>query len=124
MPRNLIRRVEVMFPIEDEALRDRLADEVLGTMLADNVKARVLLPDGSYERVQAADAGREPLRSQQRFIELAQKAAHAGNASPRRYRARAAPPPARGPAPVLLSVLSGEGDGQEDPQPQPRARLS
>ncbi len=51
MPRNFQRRVEVMFPVEDEGLRDRVVDEILGIALADNVKARRLLPDGSYVRV-------------------------------------------------------------------------
>jgi polyphosphate kinase len=52
MTRNLDYRVEVLFPIGDEHLIRRLRDEVLGTYLADNVKARCLLADGSYERRQ------------------------------------------------------------------------
>lgn len=51
MPRNFQRRVEVMFPIEDPAARRRILEEVLGMCLHDNVKARVLQPDGSYKRV-------------------------------------------------------------------------
>jgi len=51
MPRNLYRRVENLFPIEDPHLRDVLRDTVLGVHLRDNVQARRLLPDGSYERV-------------------------------------------------------------------------
>jgi len=58
MPRNLIRRVEVMFPVEDESLRERLIDEVMMTMLADDVKARRLHSDGTYERVER-EAGQE-----------------------------------------------------------------
>src|SRR5262249_29656601 len=42
MPRNFIRRVEVMFPVEDAATRTRLMDEVIGSFLRDNVKARHL----------------------------------------------------------------------------------
>ena len=57
MPRNFVRRIEVMCPIEDPALKQRLLDEVLGTALRDNVKARALQPDGSYERVDAAGPG-------------------------------------------------------------------
>jgi polyphosphate kinase len=56
MPRNFVRRVEVMFPVEDAGLRDRLVNEVLSLMLSDNVKARRLLPDGSYERLGSAPA--------------------------------------------------------------------
>jgi polyphosphate kinase len=52
MPRNFVRRIEVMAPVEDPQLRQRLLNEVLGTALRDNVKARALMPDGRYERVQ------------------------------------------------------------------------
>jgi polyphosphate kinase len=50
MPRNLYERVEVMFPVQDPALRERLRIEILGAYLADTVKARVLRSDGSYVR--------------------------------------------------------------------------
>ena len=50
MPRNLYDRVEAMFPVKDELLRQRLRQEVLDAYLADNVKARVLQRDGSYVR--------------------------------------------------------------------------
>ena len=75
MPRNFIRRIEVMFPIEDEAVRARLIEELLATTLSDSAKASRLLPDGTYERLRPdAGTGRPPVRSQQRFIELAQGA--------------------------------------------------
>jgi polyphosphate kinase len=70
MPRNFIRRVEVAFPIEDPSLRDRIVDEVLGIQLADNVKTRVLMSDGRYERV---PVNGPPLRSQERFMALARR---------------------------------------------------
>src|SRR5207248_266477 len=44
MPRNFLRRIEVMFPVEDAAIRARILDEVLGIALRDNVKAKRLLP--------------------------------------------------------------------------------
>jgi polyphosphate kinase len=50
MERNLNRRVEVVFPVEDPAARSFVLDFVLPTLLADNVNARDLNPDGSYER--------------------------------------------------------------------------
>jgi polyphosphate kinase len=50
MPRNLNRRVEVLFPIKDRRLVRYLRDEVLATYLADNVKARVMQPDATYVR--------------------------------------------------------------------------
>jgi polyphosphate kinase len=52
MPRNIDRRVEVLFPVEEPHLIRHLRDEVLETYLRDNVKARRMNPDGSYYRVQ------------------------------------------------------------------------
>ena len=74
MPRNFVRRIEVMFPIDDKAIRDRIVGEILGTQLADNVKTRILQPDGSYQR---ATAGKDAalVRSQEAFIALARKTA-------------------------------------------------
>jgi polyphosphate kinase len=73
MDRNLLRRVEVVFPVEQPDLKARLVDEILATSLADTVKARELLPDGVYRRVRPAE-GQPGLRSQQRFLELAAEA--------------------------------------------------
>jgi polyphosphate kinase len=50
MPRNLYERVEVLVPIRDEFQRERVRREILDAYLADNRKARVLLPDASYIR--------------------------------------------------------------------------
>jgi polyphosphate kinase len=72
MPRNFFRRIETVFPIEDGNLRERISGELLAVTLADNVKARVLHPDGVYRRAQRAE--KEPARrSQAEFIELAQR---------------------------------------------------
>jgi len=76
MPRNFLRRVDVAFPIEVPALKERILTEILGTMLADNVKARLLRPDGTYERVRTA-AGTPAVRSQDQFAALARRAAFA-----------------------------------------------
>ncbi len=73
MDRNLSRRVEVVFPVEQPDLKARVIDEVLALSLADNVKARELQPDGSYKRVVPA-AGEAVLRSQRRLLELAAEA--------------------------------------------------
>ena len=67
MPRNLDRRVEVLTPVEGPTLRRRLRDEILETYLHDTVKARRMLPDGSYERITPA-AGDEPLNAMEWFI--------------------------------------------------------
>jgi polyphosphate kinase len=70
MDRNLSRRVEVVFPIEQPDLKERLIHEILAISLADNVKARELLPDGTYRRVVPAP-GQPRVRSQQVFLERA-----------------------------------------------------
>ncbi|MFT4104960.1 MAG: RNA degradosome polyphosphate kinase [Lacrimispora sp.] len=49
MPRNLDKRVEIMFPVEDEELKERVR-EILEIQLEDNVKAHILQPDGTYEK--------------------------------------------------------------------------
>lgn len=54
MPRNLIRRVEVAFPIEDPKLVRRLKDDILETYLADRTRARIMRSDGSYTRTEEA----------------------------------------------------------------------
>lgn len=79
MDRNLSRRVEVIWPIEQPELKRRVIEEILATTMADNLKARLLQSDGSYLRV-VPDAGEVPVRSQQRFLELA--AAHAERVEP------------------------------------------
>lgn len=88
MDRNLSRRVEVVFPIETPDLKQRVIREILAISLADNEKCRELLADGSYRRVEPAP-GQPPLRSQQRFLEIAtQNAAR----RPAEAAAPAAPP--------------------------------
>ncbi len=58
MPRNLYERVEVLVPLRDEFLRERVHHEILDTYLADNRKARVLLPDSTYIRAWQPMRGR------------------------------------------------------------------
>jgi polyphosphate kinase len=67
MPRNFFRRIEVAFPIVDGVLRSRVIDEVLGLTLADNVKARHLMTDGSYT-VPELPAKTTAIRSQSEFM--------------------------------------------------------
>jgi polyphosphate kinase len=50
MPRNLYERVEVLLPLRDELLRERVHREILDAYLADNRKARILLRDATYMR--------------------------------------------------------------------------
>ncbi|HEU4405180.1 MAG TPA: polyphosphate kinase 1 [Polyangiaceae bacterium] len=88
MPRNFRRRVELMVPVLDPAIRARVTQEVLGFMLADNVKAWSLNPDGRYARVEPAP-GEAPLRSQARFVELARERLREAEANGRFQLARA-----------------------------------
>ena len=67
MPRNLNRRVELLFPIEDPEIRLRIRDEILATYLVDNVKARRMMPDGSYKRPNRR-AGERPHHSQEMLL--------------------------------------------------------
>lgn len=66
-PRNLYRRVEALFPIDDENIRNSLRDEILNVHLRDNVKARRMLSDGNYEAVTPGE-GDEIVNSQDRMI--------------------------------------------------------
>jgi polyphosphate kinase len=60
MPRNFYERVEVIFPVKDELLRERVRREILESYLADNVKSRFLQKDGSYVRAWQAQGKRKP----------------------------------------------------------------
>ena len=50
MPRNLDRRVEVLFPVEDPALRKAIISGIFPVQLQDTVKTRILKSEGTYER--------------------------------------------------------------------------
>ena len=71
MPRNLNRRVELLFPVEDADCRARVM-EVLEVELADTVRAHFLQPDGSYRKLDLR--GKEKVDSQQKLIDLADSA--------------------------------------------------
>ena len=70
MPRNLDKRVEILFPVENAALKEQVI-HILDVELADNVKARILQPDGSYERVDKR--GKVLINSQETFCEEAEQ---------------------------------------------------
>ena len=72
MPRNLERRVEIMFPVEEPALREKLM-HILTTQLKDTVKASILTAEGIYEKVDKR--GKELINSQQTFCREAVEAA-------------------------------------------------
>ena len=70
MPRNLDRRIELVFPIEDEELKQR-AFETLDIFLQDNTNARMMLPDTSYQHV--SRRGKAAFSSQLTFYRRAQE---------------------------------------------------
>jgi polyphosphate kinase len=72
MPRNLDRRVELLVPVEDTSSRKRLMD-ILKSFTRDNVKARKILSDGGYSRLQPTK-GRRPHRHQEYLHHLAVEA--------------------------------------------------
>jgi len=63
MPRNLDRRVEVLFPVRDHRIRKAVVEDILEVHLRDNVKARELMADGSWKRVVRKE-GEEEMDSQ------------------------------------------------------------
>lgn len=69
MPRNLDKRVEIVFPVEDPELKEEVI-HILDIQLADNRKRRILLPDGSYERIDRR-GGKPALIAQDFFCEEA-----------------------------------------------------
>lgn len=68
MPRNLLARVEVLFPVRDTRIMSNIRDRILRMHLSDNTKSWLLNPDGSYTKVTVAE-GEPRIRSQEWFIE-------------------------------------------------------
>jgi polyphosphate kinase len=67
MPRNLYRRVEVMFPVLEPSAK-RQVKHILSVYWRDNVKARRLSPEGVYTKLHPAE-GEEPFNAQQHFLD-------------------------------------------------------
>jgi polyphosphate kinase len=76
MPRNFFRRIEVVFPIEDGLIRDRIVREILEANLRDNTRARVLQPDGTYTHPSQVQGTGPKRRCQTELLEAATRAAH------------------------------------------------
>jgi polyphosphate kinase len=77
MPRNLDRRIELLFPVP-RPLQGKVLG-VLDAMFQDNVKARRLMPDGSYKRKRPA-RGEEPFRAQVHLYRRTQQGAEKARA--------------------------------------------
>jgi len=95
MPRNFHRRVEVMFPIMAHDLKDRILHEIIPSYLRDNVRARILKPDGTYERLHPTP-GEQPWRCQSELLALR---------------------PGILPADRVTVVANGDGHGMPQPKP-------
>ena len=79
MPRNLDRRVEIMFPVLDPDRKEEVM-EILKVTMADNLKARFMQPDGTYEKIDRR--GKAAFSAQDYFMQEAhEKAKHPEKAS-------------------------------------------
>ena len=72
MPRNLDKRVEIMFPVEDPVLKEKVV-HILKVQLDDNVKAHVLQPDGTYDKIDKR--GKVLVAAQEQFCREAEQTA-------------------------------------------------
>lgn len=68
MPRNLMVRVEVLFPVLDKEMLKQIRDNIMKIHLSDNVKARQLMPNGEYQ-IMPRNQKAKKLRSQKWFLE-------------------------------------------------------
>jgi polyphosphate kinase len=68
MPRNLDRRVEMLFPVEDPCLRQTILHDILDLHLQDNTQARRLVSDGTYEHLGPA-SGAPALNTQEWLLQ-------------------------------------------------------
>ena len=74
MPRNLDKRVEILFPVEAPELKEEVI-HILNIQLADTLKAHIMKPDGNYDKVDKR--GKTPLASQKYFCQEAMERARA-----------------------------------------------
>ena len=74
MPRNLDKRVEILFPVEAPELKEEVI-HILNIQLADTLKAHIMKPDGNYDKVDKR--GKAPLASQKYFCQEAMERARA-----------------------------------------------
>jgi len=114
MQRNLYARVEVLFPVKDPHLRERICNEILAAYLADNRKARLLEPSGCYTRPRSVRNG-HGFSAQEHLIRLAQTDSAALNASvPRKVTPRLTQliPPSEETASVQTKIAATSDPGE------------
>jgi len=94
MPRNLERRVEILFPILDEKLRVQLHD-ILNDYFRDNCKASILNSNGEWSQLNPAH-GEKPFRAQKAMLERAANASNIPEPAKLEYTVRRSPPAVNG----------------------------
>jgi polyphosphate kinase len=109
MPRNLFERCEVVFPIRDAQIRNRIRHEILAAYLADTAKSRMETASGVYRRVCAPDGKR--FSAQDFFIRVAEG----------RDSVDSIPPPASEPE---IEVSAVTADVREPPPKPPRRKAA
>ena len=116
MPRNLYERVEMMFPVRDAMVRQRVLHEMLEVYLADTLKARLLQPDGSYTRPPRAPRSRG-FDAQEFLIGLAEGKHTLQALTPKPRKPRAAKPRAA----QLAAQAAAQPEADQTPQPKPES---
>ena len=71
MPRNMDRRIEIVFPVEDEQAKARILSEIIPTYWNDTIKTKILTNKGSYETLE--EDSKMPLSAHDKFIETARR---------------------------------------------------
>jgi len=94
MPRNLYRRIELVFPVDEPELRELIVDDMLPAFLNDNVKARELQAEGTYTRLKPK-RGTRPSQAQLYFREQSRKRSAGTDAAVPEYQHYLTPPPNR-----------------------------
>ena len=90
MSRNFFNRVEIVIPVEDESIRTRILDQIVATQLADNTRAWLLDPEGSYFQVPRAE-NEPPRDSQSEFMAQALGEDRPNRRKPRPIRPKVKP---------------------------------
>jgi polyphosphate kinase len=115
MPRNLYERVEMMFPVRDAMVRQRVLHEMLEVYLADTLKARLLQPDGSYTRPRRAPRSRG-FDAQEFLIGLAEGKQTLQALAPKTRKLRGAKPAAQ-----IAAAAEPLADAPPPPKPEPES---
>ncbi|MDR5727982.1 MAG: polyphosphate kinase 1 [Terriglobia bacterium] len=125
MPRNLFERCEVVFPILDPQLRQRIRDEILAAYLADTSESRFLLPSGKYVRAaKRAGAPRAGFKAQEFLIQLAEDKASIRDIPSPPAEAPVANPAAAPAMDESLTSLTGKVAQSIDSPSKTRAKTS